>query len=214
MAGLARWVALSLVVALALLAATWAVATQSTPSDAIFYMPGLGIPAHFRPVEHVLARNSLVLALHALACVAGFIAGSSLPLQAQARGGNWVKFHDAAGRGAIAFVCAATLFSLGTQALVIGGQAATLSSQLHISPLTLLIGLLPHALPELTALFLPLAAWLLAARRGAFEELLAATLVTVAIAAPVLVCASLVEVYVSPHLVAWLAGVGGSVPSP
>ena len=51
----------------------------------------------------------------------------------------------------------------------------------------LLLGLLPHALPELTALFLPLAAWTLASRRGAWEELLAATIVTVAVAVPVLV---------------------------
>jgi uncharacterized membrane protein SpoIIM required for sporulation len=68
----------------------------------------------------------------------------------------------------------------------------------------LLLGLLPHALPELAALFLPLAAWIIASRRGRWEELLAATLVTVALAAPVLVLAALVEVYVSPRLVAVL----------
>ena len=34
-------------------------------------------------VLHVLGRNSLVLALHGFACVAGFIAGSSLPLSAE-----------------------------------------------------------------------------------------------------------------------------------
>ena len=35
----------------------------------------------------VIKHNGLVLALHAMACVAGFIAGSSLPLQAQHRAG-------------------------------------------------------------------------------------------------------------------------------
>ena len=46
----------------------------------------------------------LVLALHAMACVAGFIAGSSLPLQAQHHDGlsRWV--HEHGGRIAIAFV--------------------------------------------------------------------------------------------------------------
>lgn len=209
-----RWVAGSLIVAFALLAATWAVAISSTPGDVRFIMPGLQVRPRLGAVGHVLARNSLVLALHALACVAGFIAGSSLPLQAQARGGSWVRTHDIIGRGAIAFVAAATLFSLGTQALSIGAHAATLAHQLGISPLSLLFGLLPHALPELTALFLPLAAWLFAARRGAFEELLAATAVTVAIAVPVLVLASIVEVYVSPHLIAWLAGGPGSLYAP
>ncbi len=60
--------------------------------------------------------------------------------------------------------------------------------------------MLPHALIELIALFLPLAAWIIASRRGEWEQLLAATVVTVAIAVPMLVVAALIEVYVSPHL--------------
>ena len=64
----------------------------------------------------------------------------------------------------------------------------------------LLLAVLPHALPELIALFLPLAAWIMASRRGEWDQLLAATLVTVAVAIPVLLAAALVEVYVSPHL--------------
>ena len=71
---------------------------------------------------------------------------------------------------------------------------------LHVSPALLLLGVLPHAVPELIALFLPLAAWIIASRRGEWEQLLAATFVTVAVAVPVLVAAAFVEVYVSPHL--------------
>ena len=93
---------------------------------------------------------------------------------------------------------AATLFSLCTQAYALGRGAADLSGELGVSPPLLLLGLLPHALPELTALFLPLAAWTLAARRGAWQELLAATFVTVAIAVPILVAAAAVETWVSP----------------
>jgi len=37
----------------------------------------------------------------------------------------------------------------------------------------------PHAILELIALFLPLAAWIIASRRGEWEQLLAATVVTV-----------------------------------
>ena len=62
--------------------------------------------------------------------------------------------------------------------------------QLGISPLDLLVALLPHALPELFALFLPLAAWSIASRRGAFNELLAATFATTAIAIPLLLLAA------------------------
>src|SRR4029079_6587634 len=58
----------------------------------------------------------------------------------------------------------------------------------------------PHAVPELTALFLPLAAWTIASRRGEWGGLLAATVATVAIAVPTLVCAALWETYLWPHL--------------
>jgi uncharacterized membrane protein SpoIIM required for sporulation len=59
---------------------------------------------------------------------------------------------------------------------------------------------MPHALIELTALFLPLAAWIIASRRGEWDQLLAATLVTVAIALPMLLVAAVIEVWVSPHV--------------
>jgi hypothetical protein len=55
--------------------------------------------------------------------------------------------------------------------------------------------------PELTALFLPLAAWTIASRRGEWNELLAATVVTTAIALPVLALSAVAEVYVSPGIV-------------
>jgi hypothetical protein len=151
-------------------------------------------------VAGVLKRNMLVLTLHAMACVAGFIAGSSLPLQAQHRDGlsRWV--HEHGGRIAIAFVAAATTFSLSAQAYLLGRTLSGVSAFLRVSPELLLLGVLPHAIPELLALFLPLAAWIIASRRGEWEQLLAATFVTVAIAVPVLVLAALVEVYLSPHL--------------
>jgi hypothetical protein len=203
---LGDWVALSLAIAVALLGATWVVASLSRPDLSPFYLPGLQYPPRLGDAVHVLARNALVLALHGFACVAGFIARSSLPLEAERHTGPWRWVHDRAGTLAVGFVGLATAFSLCTQAYVIGGEAATLAHQLGISPGLLLVGLLPHALPELTALFLPLAAWLLASRRGRWHELLAATFVTCAIATPVLVVSSLVEVYVSPRLVAALAG--------
>ena len=114
--------------------------------------------------------------------------------------------HERAGQFAILFVCAATLFSLSTQAYVLGSITSTLSAQHGVAPATLLVGLLPHALPELTALFLPLAAWTLASRRGEWNQLLAATFATTALALPVLIAAAFVEVYVSPHLISALIG--------
>lgn len=200
------WVALSAAIAAALLAAVWTVATLTAPDPSGLHLIGVTRPASPADLGRVLLGNSLVLALHALACVAGFIAGSSLPRTAALHQGLWRRVHEVAGPLAILFVIAATLFSLTTQAYVLGGFTSTLSAQLGITPALLLAALLPHALPELVALFLPLAAWTIASRHGRWEELLAATFVTVAAAVPVLVAAALVELYVSPRLVLALAG--------
>ena len=199
------WVLGSLAVTGLLLTAIWVVATVATPDPTSASFPGVAYPARVEDFAFVLYRNGLVLALHALACVAGFMAGSSLPTAASGYSGLWRKVHDRAGPLAIGFVVAATLFSLSTQAYALGHLAADLSADLGLSPLVLLLGLLPHALPELTALFLPLAAWTLASRRGAWEELLAATFVTVAVAVPVLLLAAAIETWVTPELLAILS---------
>ena len=83
---------------------------------------------------------------------------------------------------------------------MLGSTGATLAGQLNISPGVLVLTALPHALPELVALFLPLAAWTIASRRDEWHELLAATFVTTAIAIPVLIAAATWEAYVWPHL--------------
>ena len=197
---LGTWVLGSFAVACALLLAVWAVGTVARPDASGLALPGLNRPASLEAVAGVLFRNVLVLALHAMACVAGFIAGSSLPAEAQRYSGVWRWVHDKAGPLAITFVVCATTFSLATQGFVLGSGASTLAAQLDIPVGVLLVGLLPHALPELTALFLPLAAWIIASRRGDWHELLAATFVTVAVSVPVLVASAMVEVYVSPHL--------------
>ncbi len=197
---LGGWFALSLAIAVALLAAVWVVAGQLTPDLTPVHLPGLTEPSDPGDLLPILYRNSLVLALHATACVAGFIAGASMPIAAAQRSGisRWV--HVKAGELAILFVCAVTLFSLSTQALYLGFQGSTIAFQLHISIGVLLLSVLPHALTELTALFLPLAAWLIASRRGEWNELLAATFVTVLIAIPMLLAAATIEVYVWPHI--------------
>jgi hypothetical protein len=199
------WLAGASAIALVLLGSVWLVAQASTPDDSLSFL-ALDERSTLDQVARVLGRNGLVLALHAFACIAGFIAGSSLPHAAAQHSGVWRWIHDKAGPLAIAFVAVATTFSLVTQALVLGQGAASLAAQLDISCGRLLLYLMPHALPELAALFLPLAAWMIASRRRAWHELLAATLVTVLLAAPVLVAAAFVEVYLTPSLLRALAG--------
>jgi hypothetical protein len=202
-----RWVAGSAVAAIGLLSAVLVISALS-PSDT--QVLTLGPPfavGNIGDVVEVLSHNLLVLALHAMACVAGFIAGSSLPLQAEGKRGisRWV--HEHGGRIAIAFVVCATAFSLSAQAWVLGNTLSGIAHFLGVSPALLLLGVLPHAIPELIALFLPLAAWIIASRHGEWDQLLAATVVTVAIALPVLIVAALIEVYVSSHLFTALTGI-------
>jgi hypothetical protein len=197
---LGRWVAGSVLAATGLLLAVLLVASLDHGYEQVITLQPPFAVGGLAEVLKVLRSNMLVLALHAFACVAGFMAGSSLPLQARYHRGvsRWV--HEHGGRFAIGFVVCATTFSLSAQAYVIGHTLAGVSHFLRVSPALLLLGVLPHAVPELIALFLPLAAWIIASRKGEWEQLLAATLVTVALAVPVLVCSAFIEVYVSPHL--------------
>src|SRR4051812_28025405 len=210
---LRTWVALSLAIALALLAAVWVVAGLLTPDLTPIHLPGLTSPSEPADLLPILWRNALVLALHGTACVAGFIAGASMPIAAAQRTGLSRWIHVKAGEFAILFVCAVTLFSLSTQALYLGFQGSSIAYQLQISRFELILSVLPHAIPELTALFLPLAAWLIASRRGEWNQLLAATFITVALAIPVLLIAATIEVYVWPHILESMSSFTYTFPS-
>jgi hypothetical protein len=209
---LRAWTALSLAIALALLAAVWVVAGLLTPDLTPVHVAGLTYPSEPGDMLPILWRNSLVLALHGTACIAGFIAGASMPIAAAQRTGFSRWIHVKAGEFAILFVCAVTLFSLSTQALYLGFQGSSIAYQLEITRLELILSVLPHAIPELTALFLPLAAWLIASRRGEWNQLLAATFITVALAIPVLIAAAAIEVYVWPQVLRELTSVTYSYP--
>jgi hypothetical protein len=194
------WFAGALGIAVLLLAAVWVVAKLVTPDPSPIGLAGVTHPSSLEDAWPILYRNSLVLALHAMACVAGFIAGSSLPMVAESKTGLWRKVHNTAGPAAIAFVAAATTFSLSTQAYALGARTADLSYHLGLTPLQLLLTLTPHAIPELVALFLPLSAWLIASRRDNWHHLMAATFVTTAIAVPMVLAACAIELWVSPKI--------------
>jgi hypothetical protein len=205
-AALRPWVTGSMATAVALLVATWVIAILSTPDSTPLGYVGVTRPATAEDYGFVLFRNSLVLALHALACVAGFMAGSSLPQIAGGYRGLMRRVHELARPLAIGFVVAATLFSLATQAFILGGDAATIAAEFGLSPAQLLAILSIHALPELTALFLPLAAWTIASRHRRWEDLLAATFATLAVSIPLLLAAGAVEVWVTPRVLSAAIG--------
>ena len=194
------WFGLSLAIALGLLAAVLGVAGLVRPDPTPAFVAGLDWPADAGDLLRILTKNGLVLALHAMACVAGFIAGSSMRLEAERRTGLSRTVHEKAGAIAIAWVGLVTVFSLVTQAYALGMIGSDLAASFDISPGTLILTVLPHALPELVALFLPLAAWLIASRRGEWDQLLAATFVTVVIAVPILLVSAVLELTLWPAL--------------
>jgi len=194
------WAGGALIVASTMLFAVWAVASLS-PADLTFLgVPGLTDGGDIEDIGRILFRNSLVLALHAFACVAGFIAGSSLVLSAESRTGISRFVHEKARPIAFAWVTLVTCFSLITQTYALGLTGAQLAGQLGVSPGVLVLTILPHAVPELVALFLPLAAWVIASRRNEWDNLLAATFATVSVAVPVLIVAAVWEIFAWPHI--------------
>ncbi len=74
------WFVGAVLISLGLLAAVTIAASLITPDYGFHYTPTIPDGPEFQRILYVLGRNSLVLALHAVACVAGFIAGATLPL--------------------------------------------------------------------------------------------------------------------------------------
>jgi hypothetical protein len=131
---LARWVAGSAAAATGLLLAVWLIATLDGHYTQLVLLQPPFSPGDTGDVLHVLRSNMLVLALHAMACVAGFIAGSALPMQVEGRSGVSLWLHEHGGRLAIAFVVGATTFSLSAQASLIGHTLAGVSNSLQVPP--------------------------------------------------------------------------------
>jgi hypothetical protein len=200
-----RWMLLSLGIAVTMLVSIFIVSLIAKP-DLFARIPNIWGAPRVEDALRVLFRNSLVLALHAFVCIAGFMAMRTLPAQAELRHGfdRWI--HKYAGPFTMIFVTCATLFSMSTQVIILGHVVADLSFLLGVEQWQLLLTTLPHALLELTAVFLPLAAFLRASRRREWEQLLAATAVTVLVAIPMLIVAAAIEAYVWPSLLRSIIG--------
>lgn len=192
------WMVKSLCIALTMLLAVYIVSLLATGTDTYALPNILGAP-RASDVVIVFFRNMLVLALHGFVCLAGFMAMRALPEQTKYKSGvnRWV--HEHAGPFAMIFVSCATIFSMTTQTWILGHQVADLSFSLGVPQSTLMLTVLPHAVLELTAVFLPLAAFLTASRHHEWDELLAATIVTVSVAIPMIIIAAVLEAYLWPQ---------------
>lgn len=190
----APWLALSLAIGVGLLLLVWLVA-QFVPANPA--RPA-GYPFHDSSdraghVAHLVQRNLVVLALHATACLAGYIVHAALRSPSN-EPDTLERVTRATARVAIWWVPVATVLSIATQAWVLGSYASTLAAHLFLPVRRLLLTTAPHALLELTAVFLPLAAWLVALRARRLGELYAATIASVVIAVPMIVAAAWIEV--------------------
>lgn len=192
-----RWAILSFLIASAMLVGVYLVSLWAVPQFTTA-IPNILAEPHIYDVVRVFIRNLLVLALHAFVCIAGFMAMRALPEQTKYKSGvnRWV--HEHAGPVTMIFVSGATLFSITTQIWILGHGVGDIAYTLQISDSTLMLTVLPHALIELTAVFLPLAAFLVASRDGDWHELLAATVVTVSVALPMIIFAAFMEAYLWP----------------
>jgi hypothetical protein len=180
---LGPWLAASLLIGLTLLAGALLVATFAGPSGA--YVPVFADDAAgAADVVRIAARNGVVLSLQSLVCVAVYI--STRPGE---RRRGW----------ALSVVALLSAYSLLSQVWRLGHDLASAAHTLGLAPAELLARLSVHAVPELTALYLPLAACLSLVRRGRTDDLAAAAVLTTAFAAPLVVLCAYVEVFLTRY---------------
>ena len=131
--------------------------------------------------------------------VATFACLRTLPMQAEHRFG-WDRFiHRSLARPTLVAVAGAAVYSMTHLSVTIGARLAAVSRELHQPAANILAALLPHTIPELTAVFLPLGATIIVARRDP-DRLIAAMAVCAVIGTVLLAGAAVCETWLSPRL--------------
>lgn len=192
------WLLPSLLLGVALLLATALVASRVEPSGEL--NPTFSVAPTFERAGSIFARNMLVLTLHAMICVLGYMALRSMPLLAEAYVGWRRTLHQAAGVCGVAFVVVVTLGSFALQAWSLGHAAPDIAAAYGMSTVELLLRVSVHAVPELSAMFLPCGAWITLAVRRDWADLFAASLLASAVAIPIIAMAAIIETWVAPRL--------------
>jgi hypothetical protein len=194
---------LSTLIALLMLAGTLAVA-KLLPNVPTTVASSLLLDHHptFAHVRYVFSRNLLVLAIHVGACYIAILIGREhKPLRENWR--RWDRELPAwTKRWALTYALCATTASVALQTTNLGFDLANLSASTHLSNAHLLLLVLPHAIPELVGVFLPLALFIIQAHRGQLDTLSAYTRVAALLALPLIAAAAFIEVYLTPQLIA------------
>jgi hypothetical protein len=201
-----RWLPTAFAAATALLLSVLVVAMLSGEFRQI---PPSGPPfvsGNLLDAARIFAENLLVLMLYAM----GGVAASVIQRRRIRNALPMTTGGELPSRLAMVIVIGLLLFAACRQAYVLGHGLAGFSEYFYVSRWRLWLGVLPHALPELTGIFLPVAAWRFASRKGRQRELLALTVAAVLAALPLLATAALIEVYVSPRVFRALTCIGVS----
>jgi hypothetical protein len=184
------WVVGSFLIGALLLAGALLVATLSVPGTdpytPVFADPAAGVADALR----IFARNTLVLAMYSLVCVAAYLATRPAPLRAS-------RLQERAGPLAMVAIAAMACYSLLSQVWTLGHQLAGAAQTLGYSDASLLIRLCVHAAPEVTALFLPLAACISLLRGAREDDLAAAGLLCFSLSLPVVALCAVIETFVT-----------------
>jgi hypothetical protein len=184
---LAPWALGALTLGLTLLGSALVVAWLAGPGQP--YTPVFADPtADMADVVRIIVRNTTVLTMQLLVCAGAYLC---------TRPGD----HPRLRARAIYVIAGLSIYSFGSQAWRLGHDMASAAQTLGFTPADLAARLSVHAVPELTAIFLPLAACLSLARRGRTDDLAAAALLTAVVAFPVVVVAATIEVFVTPYVV-------------
>lgn len=196
---LAPWALGSLGLGLAMLAAALVVSALSAPGapfTPVFVDPTAGASEFVR----ILERNLLVLLLEVLVCFAAYLSTRSLPLHARHTRGLSRTVHARAASVTLGIVIALAIYAFAWQAWRLGHDLSSAAQGLHLARGALLARLSLHAVPELTAVFLPLGAALTLARRRRFDDLAGAAVLSGVAAIPVVALAAAIEVWATRAL--------------
>lgn len=191
------WAGLATLIAGVLLVATYLVSVTASPSSSTGSLIASDPSARWQDFVFILGRNFTVLLLHLMVCFATYLVRRSLPLQADELTGFQGWIHRHASTPALILIVALTGFSILQQAVNLGDALASVAAQGSMTQAGILVRLLPHALPELIAVFLPLAAALWLESRDRNRDLLAAVAACTIIAVPVVIASAFVEVVVA-----------------
>ena len=188
------WVAGSFLIGALLLAGALVVAKLSVPGadpyTPVFADPSAGVADALR----IFARNTLVLAMYSLVCVAIYLATRPAPLSAS-------RLQERAGPIAVLAIAGLAAYSLLSQVWTLGHQLAGAAHTLGYTDAGLLVRLCVHAAPEVTALFLPLAACIRLMRGAREDDLAAAGLACFCLALPVVAMCACIETFLTRYVV-------------